>query len=223
MKKTKLVAAIAAAAMAVTSMAATSISASAYSYNDYYDTYRIYAELAPASGLYACNVTMSYPRSTYSYVKLGNSTIGNLEGTYSVAGTANDSWVTHVDIFRTKENGDVTNGGTLYKWDFYTKIAATSAWEIFCSPNTPGITVWDSNNNVISNSCISIYAVKVGDVNQDGVVDWSDVSVLNNQNIGSVHLSNNALRAADTNNDGYVTTADLNTLISYLSGNIEHF
>ncbi len=221
MKNTKkLVAAVAAATMAMTSLAMTSISASAYDYNDYYDTYRFYAELAPASGMKSANVLISYPRSLTNSITLGNRVIGDVPGTYSIAGTANDTWVTHVDIFNA--SSDLTIGGTLYRWDCYTKVAAAHVWDLF-HIDEDNIMIWNSKNTRLSSSFISVYGVKVGDINEDGVVDWGDVTAINDHLTGLTLLSDNPLRAADTNNDGYVNTNDMQTLVSYLSGNIEHF
>lgn len=222
-KSKKLFAFLAAVTTMTTSLTMTSLSTSAaYSYNDYYDTYRFYAELAPASGMSVSNVLISYPRSLTKDINLGNETIGNIGGTYSVAGTANDNWVTHVDIFRTDSQSSVINGGTLYRWDCYTKVSVSNVWDLF-HLSDGNVMLWDSNGKSISSSFISVYGVKVGDINEDGIVNWSDMICLNNYMTGNTMLTGNPLRAADTDNNGIVDNKDLNILISYLNGDIEHF
>ena len=214
----KLMAAVAAATTAMTSLAMTSISASAYDYNDYYDTYRFYVELAPASGMRVATVLISNPRSIFTSLNFSNQVQGNVEGRYSISGTANDNWTTHVDIFEAPY--DLVEGGVLCHWDCYTKVAAVSAWDIF---RLSAVSIQSTAGNKVPSSFISVYGVKVGDINEDGVVDWGDVTAINNHLTGLTLLSDNPLRAADTNNDGYVNTNDMQTLVSYLSGNIEHF
>lgn len=217
-KSKKLVAAMAAATMAITSLTTVSFSASAAASKDYYDTYRFYGELAPASGMQSMWIQTLHPRSINKYIHQGQSTSGNVEGTYRTYGSAGDDWVAVVDIFST--TSDVVNGGTLFRRTMYTNVAASNPQEIF---TVNSMSAKNENGIEITPSPISMYVVKVGDINEDGNVDWSDVSVLNDYLMGNISLSDNPLRAADTNDDGYVSSADLNTLISYLSGNIEHF
>ncbi len=222
-KLKKLFAFTAAVTTTIISLTMASFSASAaYSYNDYYDTYRFYAELTPASGMSASNVLISYPRALTNQINSGNTTTGNIGGTYSIAGTANDNWVTHVDIFIADSPSGVVNGGTLYRWDCYTKVAVSNVWDLF-RLSDGNVMLWDSNGKSISSSFISVYGVKVGDINEDGIVDWNDIMCLNNFMMGNTILTGNPLRAADTDNNGTVDNRDLNVLISYLNGDIEHF
>lgn len=214
----KKIAAITTTAITSLSICLTSIPVSAYEYNSYYDTYRFYGELAPASGMQSMWIQTLHPRSINKYIHQGQSTSGNVEGTYRTYGSAGDDWVAVVDIFST--TSDVVNGGTLFRRTMYTNVAASNPQEIF---TVNSMSAKNENGIEITPSPISMYVVKVGDINEDGNVDWSDVSVLNDYLMGNISLSDNPLRAADTNDDGYVSSADLNTLISYLSGNIEHF
>lgn len=216
MKKTKLMAAIAATTMAVASMAATSVSVSASDfYKDHYDTYRVYVDLDKASGMQQSYVVIQYRRFCF---QVDLAVQGNVPGSIRTYGSAGDVWVNGVHYFDTAS--DVTDGGTLYRWNFCTNYNVTSFWDV---ASVSANETKNSAGNVITPNPIKVSAILVGDINKDNVVDWQDVTMVSNYLIGSVALTGDSLRSADTNNDGYVTYEDLSLLINYASGTIENF
>jgi hypothetical protein len=74
-----------------------------------------------------------------------------------------------------------------------------------------GGTTWQ-----VSSSCLS-GAVLCGDVNEDGVVDQTDVTEINNFILGSSPLVFNSW-AADVNCDGTINILDITMLNSFISG-----
>lgn len=214
----KLVAAVAAATMAMTSLAATSIFASAYDYNDYYNTYRFYAEVSPRSGIKRVNMTTSYPRAYTRLLNFENAIIGDFSGTYSLSGTAGDYWATRVDIF--EANAPLTTSGLLFKWEVYTNLAVSTVEDIF---NKPGVNAWDINGNSVSSSFVTISIVQVGDVNEDNVVNGTDLELLKKHVLGIESLYGNKYLAADINNDGELNSLDVLQLNKYINGTIDHF
>lgn len=216
MKKTKLMAAIAATTMAVASMAATSVSVSASDfYKDHYDTYRVYVDLKPASGMQQSYVIIGYKRYWF---KTDSVVQGNVSGNIRNYGSAGDFWITGVHFF--DATSDLTDGGTLYRINFCTDYNTTNFWDIAeVSTNQTK----NAAGNLIEPNPVTISSVLVGDLNKDTIVDWQDVTLLSNHLSGSKVLTGDPLRSADTNNDGYVTYADLNLLIDYTSGTIKNF
>lgn len=216
MKRKKLMAVIAAATMAVTAMASLSFSASASeAAKDHYDTYRVYVDLNPASGMQQSYVTVAYRRYWFN---IDSAVQGNVPGTIRSYGSAGDTWIVGVHYF--DATADVTDGGTLYRQNFCTNYDTTDFWEIaHVSTNETK----NSSGTIINPNPVTVSAVLVGDINKDNVVDWQDVSILNSQLSSTVTLTGDALRSADTNNDGYVNFSDLSMLINYANGTISNF
>lgn len=179
-----------------------------------YHTYRLYADLEPASSMKKLYLVTMYKRGS---VNLDDRVIGNVPGELDIAGSANDNWLTHVDIFTAPS--DLVSGGTLFRWEAYTKL----------NDNPENILRYKSCNAInssgqeISSDFIKVHIVKVGDINQDGAVNWDDVTALNDHLLGQTVLTGNPLRSADTDNDGVVNYLDLTVLINYASGTLGHF
>lgn len=180
-----------------------------------YNTFRVYVDVKPSSGLQYHFLSISTPRIT---TFTGDTAIGNIEGDYYQNGTAGDFWVLGVRIFQT--SADITDAGTLYRWNFYSSRTETNFWDFAKLEENYAK---NSAGNIISPCPVEITAVMVGDINQDGAVNWLDVSAINNYLNGSLVLSETALRSADINNDGLVNYNDTSKLISYASGEIAHF
>lgn len=180
-----------------------------------YNTFRVYADVKPSSGLQYHYLTLSIPRYT---VYFGDTALGNIEGDYYQSGDAGDAWKIGVKIFQT--SADITDAGTLYRWNFYSSRAETNFWD-FATLNENYAK--NSAGNIISPCPVEVTAVMVGDINQDGAVNWLDVTAINSYLNGSLVLSEAALRSADINNDGLVNYNDTSKLISYASGEIAHF
>lgn len=216
-KLKKIVAAIAAATMALASLTTVSFSVSAATYN----TYRVYVDLDPASGMQQSYIVITHRRGI---VSLNREVKGNVAGNIRNYGGAGDTWANAVHYF--DATADVTDGGTLYRQNFCTSrdVGNFNSIEdlkeiLYVSANETK----NSSGNVIKPNPVTVSAVLVGDVNNDKVVNWQDVTVLNNHLSGTNVLTGNALRAADTNNDGYVNNADLSMLINYANGSIQNF
>lgn len=219
-KSKKLVATIAAATTAITSLAITPFSISAATKN-YYDTYRLYADLDPASGMQQSYIVINFRRSI---VSLDREVKGNVAGNIRDYGSAGDTWGNAVHYFDVTD--DVTDGGTLYRQNFCTNYNITNFNSIKDLKEIIYININETKNasgNIITPNPVTVSAVLVGDVNNDKVVNWLDVTALNNHLSGKTVLTKNSLRSADTNNDGYVNNADLTMLIDYASGNIQNF
>lgn len=219
-KSKKLVAAMAAATIALTSLAITPFSASAATKN-YYDTYRLYVDLDPASGMQQSYVVITHRRSI---VKSKPAVYGNVAGNIRNYGSAGDTWANAVHYF--DATADVTDGGTLYRQNFCTNYDITNFNTINDLEEILYISTNDTKNasgNIITPNPVEVSAVLVGDINNDKVVNWLDVTALNNHLSGKTVLTKNPLRSADTNNDGYVNNADLSMLIDYASGSIQNF
>lgn len=214
-KSKKLVAAMAAATMTLTSLAITPFSASAAASKDYYDTYRVYVDLAPASGMQQSYVIINHRRYWF---KMDNVVKGNVAGDIRNYGSAGDLWVNGVHFF--DATSDVTDGGTLYRQNFCTNYNTTNFWEI---AEVATNQTKNASGNIINPNPVTVSAVLVGDINNDKVVNWLDVTALNNHLSGTAVLTGDPLRSADTNNDGYVNNADLSILINYASGSIQNF
>lgn len=215
-KSKKLVAAIATATMAVTTMGSMPFFASASEYyKDHYDTYRVYVDLKPASGMQQSYVVINYRRYWF---KTDLAVQGNVPGNIRSYGSAGDTWINGVKYF--DATADVTDGGTLYRWNFCTDYNTTNFWDI------AEISINETKNsagNIITPNPVDVSVVLVGDLNNDNVVNWEDVSIMNKYLNGSTLLTNDALRSADTDNNGYVDRNDLSILINYADGTIANF
>ena len=179
-----------------------------------YNTYRLYAELVPASDMKTLYLYTTYLRRG---IYKDDFVLGNIPGDYHLTGSANDNYLTNVDVF--EANADLVIGGTLFRWEVYTSLDDNPENIL----HYKGCDVINSSNKKISSDFIKVYIVRVGDINQDGVVNWDDVSSINNHLSGQTVLTGNPLRSADTNNDGVVNYSDLSILINYVNGSLSHF
>ena len=123
--------------------------------------------------------------------------------------------------------GNAISSGIVATTDFYTPMSVSS---IFNEINYSAIIRNSSNNNIAPTS-ITMTAVLMGDVNQDGVVDNNDSTALSKYflNKNTYPISEKGLLAAnvefnfDQNGDPIIDKIDLSKLIEYVNGNIEHF
>lgn len=110
----------------------------------------------------------------------------------------------------------ISQSGTVATTDFYTPMNVTSIFgEI-----TYNATIRNSNNVTIDPNSITMNAVLMGDVNQDGVVNIDDINVLNTYLLDPVGspMSANGLLAADVSYDGQITSDDSLKIMNYIGG-----
>ena len=120
----------------------------------------------------------------------------------------------------------ITNG-IIATTDFYTPMSVSSIFNEI----SYNATIRNSNNNNIDPNSITMTSVLMGDVNQDGVVDTTDVRELNNYLMSDIQfpLSEKAILAAnvinDYDNDGNpkIESKDAFAITKYCLGVIEHF
>jgi hypothetical protein len=67
------------------------------------------------------------------------------------------------------------------------------------------------------------YAVKIGDVNNDGAVDVLDANMIQKYAVDKITLTDSQKYAADVNNDGTVDVLDANMIQKYAVDKIDHF
>lgn len=216
MKKFKKILAAVSAAVLCTMPMANSFSTCA-TFNDYKTTYRVYADLKPASGMQRCTIDMNVLKYT---MKPGDFVLGNVNASLFETGSSGGLYGTlmrYTKVFTAE--GDVTNGGTLFRMNYYTKLDSQS----FYDNMSILVSCTNSAGNSIDPIPVDITVVMVGDADQNGVVDFNDSIMINNYLMGKATLTDNAIRSADVNNDGFITLEDSNMILSYLSGQIEHF
>lgn len=158
---------------------------------------------------------------------------------YSSNVTANPSVKTNLlnnGYFTSTNNGKVqatylgnaiTSSGTVATTDFYTPMSVSSIFnEISYSA-----TVRNSSNNNIDPNTITMDSVLVGDVNLDGVVDSTDIIVLNRYLLSSTEypLTEKGLLAANTvfdfdaNGNPVINSNDSAAITNYVLKVIDHF
>ena len=121
----------------------------------------------------------------------------------------------------------ISTNGIIATTDFYTPMSVTSIFNEI----SYNATIRNSNNNNIDPNSITMTSVLMGDVNQDGVVDTTDVSVLDKYLLSNIQfpLSEKAILAAnvinDYDNDGNpkIQLKDALAITKYCNGVIEHF
>lgn len=147
---------------------------------------------------------------------------------YSSLVTANPSKQTALlnnGYFSSSNNGKVVsryNGnpikssGTIATTNFYTPMSTTKIFnEIKYSA-----TICDNNGDNKDPNSITMTAVLLGDVNQDGIVNIDDVTTLNLYLLDSEKnpISENGLLAADVAEDGIINLADAGLIMNYVNG-----
>ena len=121
----------------------------------------------------------------------------------------------------------ISTNGIIATTDFYTPMSVSSIFNEI----SYNATIRNSNNNNIDPNSITMTSVLMGDVNQDGVVDTTDVSVLDKYLLSNIQfpLSEKAILAAnvinDYDNDGNpkIEMKDALAITMYCNGVIEHF
>ena len=121
----------------------------------------------------------------------------------------------------------ISTNGIIATTDFYTPMSVSSIFNEI----SYNATIRNSNNNNIDPNSITMTSVLMGDVNQDGVVDTTDVSVLDKYLLSNIQfpLSEKAILAAnvinDYDNDGNpkIQLKDALAITKYCNGVIEHF
>ena len=121
----------------------------------------------------------------------------------------------------------ISTNGIIATTDFYTPMSVSSIFNEI----SYNATIRNSNNNNIDPNSITMTSVLMGDVNQDGVVDTTDVRELNNYLMSDIQfpLSEKAILAAnvinDYDNDGNpkIESKDAFAITKYCLGVIEHF
>lgn len=186
-------------------------------FNDYTTTYRVYADLKPASGMQRCSINMNVLKYT---MKPGDFVLGNVNASLFESGSSGGLYGTLMNYTKVfTAEGDVTDGGNLFKMNYYTQLDS----ETFYNNMSISVMCENSAGNSIDPVPIDITVIMVGDADQNGIVDLKDVMMINNHVMGKVVLTGNAIRSADVNNDGFVTLEDANIILSYVNGEIEHF
>ena len=121
----------------------------------------------------------------------------------------------------------ISTNGIIATTDFYTPMSVSSIFNEI----SYNATIRNSNNNNIDPNSITMTSVLMGDVNQDGVVDTTDVSDLNKYIMSHTQfpLSEKGILAAnvinDYDNDGnpIIESKDAMKITNYCLGVIEHF
>ena len=216
MKKIKKILSAVSAAVLCAVPLVNGFSASA-AFNDYQTTYRVYAELEPASGVKSCSVNMNVLKYT---MHPGDFVLGNVNATLFETGCPGGLYGTlmnHTKVFTAE--GDMINSGTLFRMNYYTELDSDS----FYNNMSISVSCTNSAGNKIDPPPVNTTVVMVGDADQNEVVDLNDSILINNHLMGKNVLTDNALRSADVNNDGIITLEDSNMILSYLSGQIKNF
>ena len=123
--------------------------------------------------------------------------------------------------------GPISTNGIIATTDFYTPMSVSSIFNEI----SYNATIRNSNNNNIDPNSITMTSVLMGDVNQDGVVDTTDIRELNKYLMSDIQfpLSEKAILAAnvinDYDNDGNpkIESKDAFAITKYCNGVIEHF
>lgn len=190
---------------------------SSAAFNDYQTTYRVYAELKPVSGVKSCSVNMNVLKYT---MKPGDFVLGNVNATLFETGCSGGLYGTLMNYTKVfTAEGDMINGGTLFRMNYYTELDSASFYENM----SISVSCTNSAGNKIEPLPVNTTVVMVGDADQNGIVDLNDSILINNHLMGKNVLTDNALRSADVNNDGVITLEDSNMILSYLSGQIKNF
>ena len=80
--------------------------------------------------------------------------------------------------------------------------------------NIPNPFILDST--LINRCYFNIY--NLGDINEDGLINITDVVTLVNYIVGNINLNNNQLSLADTNQDGLINVIDIIQLVNTIIG-----
>ncbi len=119
-------------------------------------------------------------------------------------------------------NGNpIKSSGTIATTEFYAPISTKKIFDEI----SYSATISDNNGNNKDPNSITMNAVLLGDVNQDGIVNNNDVADLNMYLLDpdNYPLTGNKLLAADVMGDGIIDASDSLLIMNYVNGSIDRF
>ena len=180
-------------------------------------TFRIYHEVTANSNIAYFDYSINYTSQVTANPSVKTKLLDNGYFTSSNNGKVQTTYM----------GSPISTNGIIATTDFYTPMSVSSIFNEI----SYNATIRNSNNNNIDPNSITMTAVLMGDVNQDGVVDTTDASDLNKYLLNKIAypLSEKGILAAnvvnDYDNDGnpIIDTKDVIAITSYCNGIIEHF
>ena len=180
-------------------------------------TFRIYHEVTANSNIAYFDYSINYTSQVTANPSVKTKLLDNGYFTSSNNGKVQTTYM----------GSPISTNGIIATTDFYTPMSVSSIFNEI----SYNATIRNSNNNNIDPNSITMTSVLMGDVNQDGVVDTTDVSVLDKYLLSNIQfpLSEKAILAAnvinDYDNDGNpkIQLKDALAITKYCNGVIEHF
>lgn len=129
---------------------------------------------------------------------LSEASEGELSVKYKIMGTIGNS----IPVYKTCENAI---------WKFDTFVGGED-----CSIDDALVVITNIINN--TDDFIAEFNMLIGDINKDGEITVSDLTLLERHLSGTEILTGNALLAADVNQDGVVNSSDTQRLLEHLNG-----
>lgn len=204
----KIIASISAAVLSVVPMMSAASPANAAGR---LNTYRIYYD-AQKTGIADFEVTFHYTDDIVAEPSAKTSLCEN--------GIFNSIHYTISQQVVTTYQGDaITETGTLATTKFLTYNGTDVIYDLISFDSTAK----NANGSKMAPSSISIEAVLVGDANDDGIVDISDVVAVQCYVANPTKYPLRNLRAADADGKDGITEADANMIQKYISQIILHF
>lgn len=179
------------------------------------ETFRIYIDVPANSGVYCANISLRYTPSITDVCRLYKGTL-NTDIGFTIT---NPYHGIDVSVYSNIDT-ELISAGTM---GVITMTAPSSTNDLFDLVDVNIEDIYNYAGTDLPTSRIRISNIMVGDVNQDGIVNSSDATLLSNYLNGKTVLSGNALRAADTNGDFGISDDDLTHLNSYLNGTVSYF
>ena len=180
-------------------------------------TFRIFHEVTANSDIAFFDYTINYSSKVSATTSIKTNLLDNGYFTSTNNGKVQATYL----------GNSINTNGIIATTDFYTPMSVSSIFNEI----SYNATIRNSNNNNIDPNSITMTSVLMGDVNQDGVVDNTDVSDLNKYIMSHTKfpLSEKAILAAnvinDYDNDGNpkIDSKDAMQITNYCLGVIEHF
>ena len=181
-------------------------------------TFRIYHEVTANSNIAYFDYSINYT----SQVTANPSVKTNLLDNGYFTSTNNGK------VQATYLGNSINTNGIIATTDFYTSMSVLSIFNEI----SYNATIRNSNNNNIDPNSITMTAVLMGDVNQDGEVDAVDSLVLNRYIMSPLEfslfsekciLAANIVNDYDDDGNPIIDTKDAIVLISYCNISIDHF
>ena len=188
---------------AIASMSFSSMMTASAESND--KTFRIYYDVNANSGISEMTSHLNYD---YDKVEVKKVIRGNLGGTHGFS--QNKYGVMDVSY---KNTSNIYAAGILMYVSFYASASVNNISD-YASFSITGVK--NTMGTSLSTSKVSVSTVLVGDVNQDGAVNSSDLQIIRKYLAGTQTLSGNVLRAADTDGDFDVDDDDAELLRKYI-------